>query len=332
MKAMLLRKHGPIEEAPLEYIDVPTPTPARGEVRVRISTCGICHTDLHVIEGELTEGKPPVIPGHQIVGSVDVLGDGVSQSSVGDRVGIPWLHSTCGQCVYCKSGKENLCENARFTGYHVDGGYAQYVTVSQDFAYHIPRGYPDAQAAPLLCAGVIGYRALRLSEAEPGCRLGLYGFGASAHIVIQIARYRDCEVYVYTRGAGHQDLARRLGASWVGRAEDGKPGTLDSAIIFAPAGSLVPHALEALRRGGTLALAGIYMTPIPQMDYRLLYHERTLRSVANSTRQDVVELLELAPKVPVHTEVQTFLLGEANEALMLLKAGKIEGAAVLEMP
>lgn len=329
MKAMLLQKHAPIEDAPLECAEVPTPAPARDEVRVRISACGICHTDLHVIEGELPEGKLPIIPGHQIVGSVDVVGEGVSRLGVGDRVGIPWLYSTCGQCAYCKSGRENLCENARFTGYDVDGGYAEYVSVSQDFAYRIPEGYPDVQAAPLLCAGVIGYRALRLSGAEPGCRLGLYGFGASAHIVIQVARYRGCEVYVYTRGAGHQDLAWRLGASWVGRAEDGKPGILDNAIIFAPAGGLVPHALKALRRGGTLALAGIYMTPIPQMDYRLLYHERTVRSVANSTRQDVIELLELAPKASVHTEVQAFSLEEANEALMLLKAGKIEGAAVL---
>ena len=332
MYAMVLNKPQPIEESPLEYAEVPTPTPKAGKVRLRISTCGICHTDLHTIEGELTGGKMPIIPGHQIVGAVDAIGEGVTRFRIGDRVGIPWLYSTCGECEFCRQGQENLCENARFTGHHVDGGYAQHVVVSQDFTYPIPEGYADMQVAPLLCAGVIGYRALRLSEARPGCRLGLYGFGASAHIVIQIALYQACEVHVYTRGMGHQELARKLDAAWVGRAEEGEAEKLDSAIIFAPAGGLVPHALRALRKGGTLALAGIYMTPIPSMPYDLLYYERTLRSVANSTRQDVTELLAIAPKVPIHTEVQTFALSDANEALQLLKEGKIDGAGVLKIP
>jgi len=332
MQAMVLKRPRPIGESPLEYTEAPAPAPKRNEVRLRISACGICHTDLHTIEGEIIGGKMPIIPGHQIVGAVDALGDGVTKFRIGDRVGIPWLHSTCGECRFCQKGQENLCENARFTGHHVDGGYAQHVTVSQDFAYPIPDGYPNSQAAPLLCAGVIGYRALRLSEARPGCRLGLYGFGASAHIVIQIALHQGCEVYVYTRSPGHQGLARNLGAAWVGRAGEGKSEKLDSAIIFAPAGELVPHAMRALRKGGTLALAGIYMTPIPSMPYELLYHERTLRSVANSTRQDVIELLEIAPNVPVRTEVQTFPLNKANEALRLLKEGKIDGAGVLKIP
>lgn len=331
MKAMALKRRQPIEENPLEYADVPTPVPRRGQVRLRIAVCGICHTDLHTIEGELRGGKLPVIPGHQIVGTVDAVGEGVTRFRPGDRLGIPWLHSTCGQCAFCQWGQENLCENALFTGHSVDGGYAEYAVVPEEFAYPIPGDYPDAQAAPLLCAGVIGYRSLRLSGAHPGDRLGLYGFGASAHIVIQIALYQGCQVYVYTRSATHQALARDLGAAWVGRAEEQAPQELDSAIIFAPAGELIPLALGALRKGGTLALAGIYMSPTPPLPYDLLYHERTVRSVANSTRQDVVELLEMAPKVPIHTEVQVFPLEHANQALQLLKRGDIDGAGVLQV-
>jgi propanol-preferring alcohol dehydrogenase len=330
MRAMLLRRPAPIEERPLEYADVPTPTPRRGEVRLRVAACGICHTDLHTIEGELAGCKLPVIPGHQIVGTVDATGIGAGRFRVGERVGVPWLNSTCGRCHHCKRSQENLCDNARFTGHHVDGGYAQYVTVAQEYAHRLPDGYNDMQAAPLLCAGVIGYRALRLSGAKAGDRLGLYGFGASAHIVIQIARHIGCEVHVCTRSAGHQELAHKLGAAWVGRAEEAK-GVLDNAIIFAPAGGLVPEALRALRKGGTLALAGIYMTQIPAMDYNLLYGERTVRSVANSTQQDVVELLEFASRIPIHIEAQTFRLEKANEALQLLKAGRIDGAGVLEV-
>ena len=331
MKAMILKRPQPIEENPLEFADVPTPIPKRGQVRLQITVCGICHTDLHTIEGELGGGKLPVIPGHQVVGTVDAVGEGVTRFHPGDRLGIPWLYSTCGQCPFCQRGQENLCENALFTGHSADGGYAEHAVVPEQFTYPIPEDYPDTQAAPLLCAGVIGYRALRISSARPGDRLGLYGFGASAHIVIQIALYQGCEVYVYTRSATHQALARGLGAAWVGRAEEQAPQELDSAIIFAPAGELIPLALGALRKGGTLALAGIYMTPTPPLPYELLYHERTVRSVANSTRQDVVELLEMAPKVPVRTQVRVFPLGHANQALQLLKRGGIDGAGVLQI-
>jgi propanol-preferring alcohol dehydrogenase len=247
-------------------------------------------------------------------------------------VGVPWLFSTCGTCEYCREGRENLCEKARFTGLHVNGGYAQYVTVSEGFAYPLPGEYPDLEAAPLLCAGIIGYRALRLSNIKPGERLGLYGFGASAHIALQIARHWGCEVYVFTRSEGHRSLAETLGAAWAGRAEDEPPKKLHGAVIFAPAGKLVHDALRALRRGGTVALAGIHMSPIPETEYPLIYHERVLRSVANSTRQDARELLSLAPKVPIRTEVEAFPLSQANAALALLKESKIRAAGVLTVP
>ena len=332
MQAMALTRPAPIESEPLVLMEVPTPEPAPGEVRIRVRACGICHTDLHVVEGELPAAKLPLIPGHQIVGIVDTLGPGVARFRVGDRVGVPWLHSACGVCAYCRRGQENLCDDATFTGYQVDGGYAQYTVAPADFTYALPAGFPDLEAAPLLCAGIIGYRALRLSEIRPGERLGLYGFGASAHIAIQIARHWGCEVYVFTRGENHRRLAEALGAAWTGAAEDTPPAPLDAAIIFAPAGRLVPEALRALRKGGTLALAGIYMTPIPPLDYALLYGERTVRSVANSTRQDALELLKVAAEIPVHTEVEVFPLAEANRALRLLTEGKIQGAGVLAIP
>ncbi|MDA8219187.1 MAG: zinc-dependent alcohol dehydrogenase family protein [Dehalococcoidales bacterium] len=331
MKAMILDEPAPIESEPLKLRDVPDPVPGPGQVRLRVHACGICHTDLHIVEGELPLPKLPIIPGHQIVGTVDRLGEGVQSLRLGERVGVPWLAHTCGVCAFCRRGEENLCENIRFTGYHVDGGFAQYTLAAEGFAYPLPEGSPDLQAAPLLCAGIIGFRALRLSEIRPGERLGLYGFGASAHIAIQIARHWGCEVYIFTRGEGHRQLARQLGAAWTGRAEDTPPAPPDSSIIFAPAGRLVPEALRALRRGGTLALAGIYMSPIPEMDYSLLYGERTVRSVANSTRQDAVDLLRLAAEIPIRTEVEVFPLGEANRALRLLKEGQIRGAGVLEV-
>ena len=332
MKAMVLNRPRPIEEGPLVMAEVDDPVPERNQVRIRVTACGICHTDLHVVEGELTPKKLPVIPGHQIVGTVDKLGRQVTRFREGNRVGVAWLNWTCGKCEFCRKGMENLCEKARFTGYDVDGGYAECVAVDEDFAYRIPQGSPDVEAAPLLCAGIIGFRALRLSNVQKGERLGLYGFGASAHIVIQIARHWDCEVYVFTRGEEHRELARKLGAAWAGRAEDKPPAKLQSAIIFAPAGKLVLDALRVLEKGGTLALAGIYMTPVPQMDYREhLYFEKTIRSVANSTRKDAEELLRLAGEIPIHTEVQTFALGEANRALLLLKQGKIQGAGVLRV-
>ncbi|HEY64375.1 MAG TPA: zinc-dependent alcohol dehydrogenase family protein [Caldilineae bacterium] len=332
MLAARLHQTQPIENLPLRLEEVPDPTPGPGEIRIRVRACGICHTDLHTIEGELTLPRLPVIPGHQIVGTVDQIGPGVTHFQIGDRVGVPWLNSTCGQCTYCQSGQENLCERAQFTGLHVDGGYAQYTIVKEDFAYHLPEGYSDLQVAPLLCAGIIGYRALRLSEIKPGGRLGLYGFGASAHIVIQIAIHWGCEVYVFTRSEEHRQLARELGAVWTGRAEDTPPEQMDSSIIFAPAGPLVLEALRVLRKGGTLALAGIYMSPIPEMPYDLLYWERTIRSVANSTREDAEGLLRVAPEVPIRTEIETYPLEQVNQALLRLKRSEIRGAAVLEIP
>lgn len=330
MKAMVLEKCGPIEDNPLVERDLPTPEPGPGQVLIRVNACGICHTDLHVIEAEIPTHKLPLVIGHQIVGKVEKIGTAADKWKPGDRVGVPWLNKTCGQCRYCKNDMENLCENSRFTGYDLDGGLAGYTVQDQDWVYALPDGYPDLQAAPLLCAGIIGYRALRLARTEPGSRLGLFGFGASAHIAIQVARHWGCEVYVFTRGAGHRRLAEKLGASWVGSADDKPPEHLDSAVIFAPAGDLVPKTMGLIRKGGTVACAGIYMTPIPELDYNaLLYHERTLTSVANSTRQDCRELLALAPQVPIETEVQVFPLSETNRALAMLKRSEIDGAGVI---
>lgn len=331
MRAMVLHEPAPIETAPLRLEETATPRPGPGEVRLRVRACGICHTDLHVVEGELPPVKRPIIPGHQIVGVVDALGEGVEAPRPGERAGVPWLHQTCGACAFCLRGEENLCERARFTGYSADGGYAEYAVAPADFVYPLPAGLSDIAAAPLLCAGIIGYRALRLSGVRPGERLGLYGFGASAHIAIQVARHWGCEVYVFSRGEEHRRLAAALGAAWTGHAEESPPGLLDAAIIFAPAGRLVLEALRVLRKGGTLALAGIYMSPIPEMPYDLLYGERVVRSVANSTRQDAAELLQLAAEIPVKTEVEVFPLAEANQALRRLKEGQIRGAGVLEI-
>ena len=331
MKAMTLRKPGPIETNPLSLAEVPAPEPGPGEIRVRVSVCGVCRTDLHVAEGELTRTKLPIIPGHEIVGVVDKLGGGTSRFALGQRVGIAWLNQTCGECEYCREGKENLCDNARFTGYLVDGGYAEYAVISEDFAYAIPEGFPDLQAAPLLCAGVIGFRSLRLTGVGKGEWLGLYGFGASAHIVIQVARHWGCRVAVFGRPGSieHQKLARKLGADWVGATGDRPPEPLHASIIFAPVGSIIPEALKVTRKGGTVVSAGIYMSPIPEMSYDLLYHERVVRSAANSTRQDAVDLLSLAAEIPIRTEVHPFPLEQANEALQRIKAGTIAGAAVL---
>jgi alcohol dehydrogenase, propanol-preferring len=331
MRAMLLEQARPAERNPLRLAEVPMPEPAAGEVRVRVRYCGVCHTDLHTVEGELELPKLPVIPGHQIVGVVDAAGGGVRQLREGDRVGIPWLHWTCGECAYCRRGQENLCERARFTGLQVDGGYAEAATVGEQFCYPLPAGFSDEHAAPLLCAGIIGYRSYRLSGAKGGDRLGLYGFGASAHIVLQFARHRGCEVWVFTRSAAHRELALQLGAAWAGEAQQESPAQLDAAIIFAPLGALVPEALRATRPGGTVALAGITMSAIPKMDYSLLYRERVLRSVANSTRQDAREFLELAAEVPVQTEIQVFPLEQANAALQDVKHSRLAGAAVLRV-
>jgi propanol-preferring alcohol dehydrogenase len=329
MRAMLLDKPRPVESGPLRLVQIPEPVPAAGEIRMRVRACGVCHTDLHIVEGDLPLPKLPVVPGHQIVGTVDALGTGVKEFRVGDRVGVPWLYWACGECKYCLLGLENLCERGRFTGLNADGGYAEAMVAPAVFAYALPEGFSDLEAAPLLCAGVIGYRALKLSNLQPGETLGLYGFGASAHIVIQLARHMGCRVDVFTRAEIHRQLARKLGAAWVGAAGEPPPAPLDAAIIFAPAGKLVPDALGALRKGGTLTLAGITMSAIPEMDYQLLYHERIIRSVANSTREDARSLLRLAAEVPVRSQVETYQLAEANHALQDLKNSKIHGAGVL---
>ncbi len=311
--------------------EIPIPQAGESEILVRIKSCGICHTDLHVIEGELPVKKMPLTPGHQIVGVVEHVGNRVTKRSVGDRVGVAWLYSTCAGCQFCKRGEENLCDNAKFTGYHVDGGYAEYIAASSEFAYPVPPMFSDEQAAPLLCAGIIGYRALRLSDLKRGERLGLFGFGASAHIVAQVARYWGCEVFAFSRSERHRKHAESLGAVWTGLPDVTPPSLLDRAISFAPAGDLIPKALRVLRKGGTLALAGIHMSPISEFEYALIYDERTVRSVANSTRQDGIEFLKIAAEIPVNTEVEVFPLEEANKALQSLKASKIRGAAVLKV-
>ncbi len=298
---------------------------------LRVRACGVCHTDLHIIEGDLPPRKLPLTPGHQVVATVEQAGTEVRRFKAGDRVGVPWLYATCGACEFCRRGEENLCDHARFTGWDVDGGYAEYMTADENFVVLIPEVFSDEQAGPLLCAGLIGYRSLRMSGAQPGERLGLYGFGGSAHIVIQIARYWGCSVFVFTRGAAHRALAEALGAEWSGTAEQDPPHPLDRAILFAPVGGLVPVALRHLRKGGTLAINAIHMSPIPEMDYNVLYGERTVRSVANVTRRDAEEFMPLAAQIAVKTEVQTFPLEDANRALLMMKRSQIKGAAVLVM-
>ena len=332
MKGMLLEEDGDVTTNPLKVRDLPIPQPGEGQVRVKVQVCGVCRTDLHVVEGELPPVTRPIVPGHETVGIVEQLGPGVTQLTEGDRVGIAWLQATCQTCQFCQSGRENLCAQAMFSGYHVHGGYAEYALVSENFAYPIPAIFTDEEAAPLLCAGIIGYRALRRSQVQPGQRLGLYGFGASAHITIQIAHHWGCEVYVCSLREEHRHLARQLGAAWVGEASDMPPETLHSAIMFAPAGELVPTALRALEKGGTLALAGIYMTPIPSLDYTVdLFQERTLQSVTANTRQDGLNLFREAAAIPIRTHTTAFPLERANTALQELKAGTIQGAAVLHV-
>lgn len=332
MKAMVLDKIADVATQPLSLCDVPVPEPGPGEVRVRLQVCGVCRTDLHIVEGELPLPKLPLIPGHEAVGVIDAVGREVRGAREGDRVGIAWLQETCGRCRFCAGGRENLCAGAAFTGYHRDGGYAESLVVPAAFAYPIPPAFTNEEAAPLLCAGIIGYRALRLSEVRPGQRLGLYGFGASAHITIQVARHWGCEVYVCSLREEHRRLARELGAVWVGEAAKAPPEKLHSAILFAPAGELVAPALRALDKGGTLALAGIHMTPIPQLDYdRDLFGERTIRSVTANTKQDGLDLLREAAAIPIRPHTQRFRLEDANQALQALKAGTIQGAGVLSL-
>jgi alcohol dehydrogenase, propanol-preferring len=331
MKACVLHAPAKVETNPLEFAEVAIPEPGEGEVRVRVHACGVCRTDLHVIEGELPQRKSPVIPGHQVVGAVEKLGKNARRFAIGARVGIAWLHKTDGTCEYCRAGAENLCNGPEFTGYMVNGGYAEYIVAPEDFVYAIPGGLPDEQAAPLLCAGIIGFRSLRLSGIKPGGRLGFYGFGAAAHVAIQVARHWRVEVYASTRDARHQKLALELGAVWAGGTFDEPPKKLDAAIVFAPAGEIVPAALKALKKGGALVLGGIHMSPIPSFPYDLLYQERMIRSVANNTRQDGEDFLRVAAEIPIRTHVQVFSLPDANRALNALKNDAIPGAAVLHV-
>lgn len=325
MRAMILSKPG----EPLVLTEVSEPEAGPGQVLVKVHACGLCRTDLHVVDGELAEAKLPIIPGHQIVGTVIDLGMGVESFAIGDRVGIPWLGHSCGKCEYCRRGQENLCDEARYTGYQIDGGFAEKCVADERFCFPVPPDYPDLQAAPLLCAGLIGYRALRL--AGDGLRLGFYGFGAAAHILIQVARYQGREVFAFSRPGDteSQNFARELGAVWAGDSHQKSPQPLDAAIIFAPIGDLVPAALKAVRKGGIVVCAGIYMSDIPSFPYRLLWEERVIRSVANLTRRDGEEFLKLAPKVPVKTEVHPYPLERANEALDDLRHGRFTGAAVI---
>jgi propanol-preferring alcohol dehydrogenase len=330
MKAMLLTAPAPIDTAPLRLTDLADPEPGPHEVRVQVEACGICRTDLHVIEAELPPQREAVVPGHQIVGVVDRCGTAATRFRPGTRVGIAWLRSTCRTCRYCQAGNENLCPQARFTGYHEHGGFAELAVVREDFAYRLPPELDAVATTPLLCAGIIGYRALRRAEIRPGCRLGLYGFGSSAHIAIQVARHLGCTVYVMTRDVRHQELARALGAAWAGGADAAPPEKLDSAVLFAPVGDLVPPALAALDRGGTLAVAGIYLTDIPALHYeRHLFYEKNLRSVTANTRADGEELLRIAAEIPIRPQTTTFPLAEANHALQQLKHDAIQGSGVL---
>ncbi len=327
---MVLKESADIHSSPLQMIDVPDPEPGEGEVRLKVSCCAICRTDLHVIEEELPRQKRPLVPGHQVVGVVDRTGANCRRLKIGQRVGIAWLRYSCGTCRFCAAGRENLCESSRFTGYHEDGGYAQYAVVPEAFAYELPQTFTDVEATPLLCAGIIGYRALERSHLPRGGKLGIYGFGSSAHVVIQIAQHRGCEVYFVTRGERHRQLASDMGAVWVGEHADGLPVKVDSAIIFAPAGELVPPALASLDKGGTLALAGIYMSDLPALNYeRHVFYERNIHSVTANTRDDGRRLLAEAAEIPIRPHTTTYPLADANRALIDLKDDKINGTGVL---
>ncbi|MCS7256157.1 MAG: zinc-dependent alcohol dehydrogenase family protein [Thermomicrobium sp.] len=316
---------------PLVLRDLPVPEPGPGHVLLRVHACGVCRTDLHIIDGELPNPKLPLVLGHQIVGEVVRVGAGATRFVPGQRVGVPWLGWTCGECKYCRSGRENLCDRARFTGYTLDGGYAEYTVADERYCFPIPEGYPDLEAAPLLCAGLIGYRALRF--AGQAQRIGFYGFGAAAHILTQVAVWQGRQVYAFTRPGDHegQAFARQLGAVWAGGSDELPPEPLEAALIFAPVGALVPQALRALEKGGTVVCAGIHMSDIPAFPYALLWEERAIRSVANLTRQDGEEFLTIAPQVPVRTEVQVYRLEDANRALDDLRAGRVRGAVVLQI-
>jgi alcohol dehydrogenase, propanol-preferring len=325
MKAMLLDR----PKEPLRLADVPTPEPPLGKLRLCVRACGVCRTDLHVVDGELTHPKLPLVPGHEVVGIVESLGEGVTGFAAGMRVGVPWLGWTCGECRFCRAGQENLCDRAQFTGYRLDGGYAEFIIADSRYCFPIPERFSDVEAAPLLCAGLIGYRSLRL--AGDGKKLGFYGFGAAAHIIAQVAIFQEREIYAFVRPGDREseEFARRIGAVWAGSSDAQPPEELDAAIIFAPVGPLVPAALRAVRKGGTVVCAGIHMSDIPAFPYDILWGERSVRSVANLTRQDGVEFMALAGKIPLKIETTPFPLRSANDALAALRSGKIHGAAVL---
>jgi len=325
MRAMILNA----PKTPLELTEIPAPIPKKGQLLIKVHACGVCRTDLHVVDGDLKEPKLPLIPGHQIVGTVLDTGQASGHFAFGDRVGVPWLGGSCGECTYCRTGRENLCDKAVYTGYQINGGFAEYCVADERFCFPIPAGYPDVQAAPLLCAGLIGYRALRLTG--DASRIGFYGFGAAAHILAQVARYQKREVYAFTRcdDVAGKEFALKLGAVWAGDSDQLPPVPLDAAIIFAPAGELVPAALRAVGKGGVVVCAGIHMSDIPSFPYSILWGERIVRSVANLTRRDGEEFLALAPKVPVQTEVHPYPLSKANEALDDIRLGKFTGAAVI---
>jgi alcohol dehydrogenase, propanol-preferring len=331
VNACVLQSPAPVESNPLQYVSVADPVPGDDQVLIRVRCCAVCRTDLHVVEGELTPRKSPVIPGHQVIGTVEAAGKNATRFAPGTRVGVAWLHRTDGTCAYCRSGRENLCDHPDFTGYSVDGGYAELLVAPEQFVYPIPENFSELQAAPLLCAGIIGFRCLRLSGVQPGNALAFYGFGAAAHVAIQVARYWQVDVYACTRDERHRKLASELGAKWASDTFDAPPVPLDAAIVFAPAGEIVPAALKALRKGGALILGGIHMSQIPAFSYDLLYQERFIRSVANNTRQDGEDFLHLAAKIPIKTHVQQFVLRDANKALSALKNDAIPGAAVLQV-
>jgi propanol-preferring alcohol dehydrogenase len=329
MQAMVLHSPARIEAAPLVATEIPTPSPRSGELLLRVEACAVCRTDLQIAEGDLEARRLPVVPGHQVVGVIEAVGDSADGWQTGERAAVTWLASTCGVCTFCTSGRENLCEAARFTGWDRDGGYADFVTVRADFAFHVPAGLESADAAPLLCGGVIGYRSLVRSGIKPGDRLGLFGYGASAHLALQVARYWDCETFVFTRSQKEQQRAIDTGAAWAGGYKE-RPGVdLDAAITFAPAGDVVIDALRNLGPGGIVAINAIHLDRIPEFSYDLLWKERELRSVANVTREDCREFLALAERIPVRTDIQGFPLAAANEALRMLKQGELSGTAVL---
>lgn len=332
MKAMVLEAYGAVENGTLRLKDVPIPEPSEGQVLIRVVACGVCHTDIHVIEKELEPRRLPIIPGHQVTGVVERVGNGVERVRVGDKVGVTWINSTCGVCEFCTSGRENLCDDMHFTGYDHDGGFAEYVTASEKFTFKMPEGFDYIHAAPLFCAGIIGYRALKLSGVQKGQTLSIFGFGASGHIIAQIARHMGIRTVVFTRGIEHQKLAMELGAEWAGDASDKPPLMADASIITAPSGALVVDSLRNMKKGGRIAIEDIYMTPIPEIDYnKYLYNERWIGSVANYTRADAEEFLGIAAKTPISTRVSEFGLQDANSALKRVKEGSLNGAGVLRI-